>query len=160
MIDQAKIRRNMIDPAQIKRNIKAVDTDREVQMHMLEMHARAVNSTDIIQSPQGFYIYVLLDPRKPGNFEYGEYNFKFEPFYVGKGQRDRWKSHLQCKEGKKEKNTLIWEIILSGSPYSVNFVYESKNEHSVQEKEIEVIRTIGVASRNEEIGRASCRERV
>lgn len=36
-----------------------------------------------------FYIYVFLDSTKPGNFLYGEYEFDYEPFYIGKGTSDR-----------------------------------------------------------------------
>jgi len=36
-----------------------------------------------------FYIYIYLDPRKPGLFKYGSYEFKYEPFYVGKGNGKR-----------------------------------------------------------------------
>jgi len=36
-----------------------------------------------------FYIYIYLDPRKPGKFCYGRYRFDYEPFYVGKGQKRR-----------------------------------------------------------------------
>lgn len=38
-----------------------------------------------------FYVYIYLDPRKSGRFEYNEYCFLFEPFYVGKGRGKRWK---------------------------------------------------------------------
>jgi len=37
-----------------------------------------------------FYVYVLLDPRKPGRYKYGDYEFDYEPFYIGKGSSVRW----------------------------------------------------------------------
>ena len=149
MIDLAQIRHLMIDPAQIRRNVNAMDSGTEPLIYMLEMHELAMRSTKQIKSPKDFYVYVLLDPRKPGNIKYGEYLFEFEPFYVGLGKGNRWKSHFQCKEGITNKNVLVWEIVLSGSPYSVRFVYESKCATAVKEKEAEIIRTIGIASRNE-----------
>jgi len=46
-----------------------------------------------------FYVYIYLDPQKPGNFSYGPYHFDFEPFYVGKGFGDRYLKHLtKCKQ--------------------------------------------------------------
>ena len=43
--------------------------------------------------------YILLDPTKSGNFEYGKtYNSKFRPIYVGSGRNERWKDHLNCKD--------------------------------------------------------------
>ena len=41
-----------------------------------------------------FYTYIYLDPRKPGNYVYGDYSFEYEPIYVGKGNADRYKRHL------------------------------------------------------------------
>jgi hypothetical protein len=36
-----------------------------------------------------FYVYIYLDPRKPGIYKYGKYKFDYEPFYVGKGKGNR-----------------------------------------------------------------------
>jgi hypothetical protein len=44
-----------------------------------------------------FYVYVYLDPRKPGHYVYGEYEFDHEPFYVGKGSNGRMYDHLRCE---------------------------------------------------------------
>lgn len=40
-----------------------------------------------------FYVYALLDPRKPGPFRYGRWVFNYEPFYIGKGHGDRAYHH-------------------------------------------------------------------
>jgi len=36
-----------------------------------------------------FYVYALLDPRKPGRYVYETWEFDHEPFYVGKGSGNR-----------------------------------------------------------------------
>ena len=48
-----------------------------------------------------FYVYVYLDPRKYGVFNYGDYSFTNEPIYIGKGVRNRINQHLSTvNEGK------------------------------------------------------------
>lgn len=42
-----------------------------------------------------FYVYLYLDPRKSGNFQYKDHLFDFEPFYVGKGSGKRLNEHLK-----------------------------------------------------------------
>ncbi len=82
-----------------------------------------------------FYAYVFLDPRKPGQFRYNEFEFDHEPFYVGKGRGYRMRdlknrkndvrlvldslSELGLKpivlklfSGFSEKDSLILESIL------------------------------------------------
>ena len=50
------------------------------------------------------YVYVYLDPRKPGHYVYGEYEFDYEPFYVGKGCNGRAYIHLTDCYIKNIKN--------------------------------------------------------
>ena len=45
-------------------------------------------------SNEVFYVYILLDQRSPGNYVFDNYKFKFEPYYVGKGKKDRVKTHF------------------------------------------------------------------
>jgi hypothetical protein len=42
-----------------------------------------------------FYVYALLDPRKPGPFKYSYWKFDYEPFYIGKGHNGRAHSHFK-----------------------------------------------------------------
>lgn len=46
-----------------------------------------------------YYTYVLLDPFSPGHWEYENYTFGYEPFYIGKGTGDRCDRHVKesCK---------------------------------------------------------------
>ncbi len=43
-----------------------------------------------------YYVYILLDPRKPGKYHYSGLNasFLYEPYYVGKGKGYRINRHL------------------------------------------------------------------
>ena len=59
--------------------------------------SKAVNPNDTI-----FYVYVYLDPRKPGHYVYSEYEFNYEPIYVGKGNNGRAYVHLY--ESKQKYN--------------------------------------------------------
>lgn len=47
---------------------------------------------------QKYYVYALLDPRKPGKYSYkvsfGVIQLEFEPFYIGKGCRSRLRKHV------------------------------------------------------------------
>jgi len=48
-----------------------------------------------------FYVYVYLDTRKSGKYKYGEYEFDYEPFYIGKGLDKQYIRHM--KEIKDER---------------------------------------------------------
>jgi hypothetical protein len=36
-----------------------------------------------------YYVYIILNPLKSGDFNYEEYHFDYEPFYVGNGKGKR-----------------------------------------------------------------------
>lgn len=54
---------------------------------------------------ENVYVYVYLDPRKPGIFKSTLATFLFEPIYVGMGKGDRFKSHLS--EAKKSSANVL-----------------------------------------------------
>jgi len=49
---------------------------------------------------KSYYNYILLDPRKPGQYVYKGLNFSllYEPFYIGKGKLRRKYQHIQNKQ--------------------------------------------------------------
>lgn len=80
-----------------------------------------------------YYIYIYLDPRKPGKYKYVEYEFKYEPFYVGKGKNGRWKDISDRSEYFKNK---INKIKKSGLKPLVIKLKENLNEEILTQKEI------------------------
>lgn len=98
-----------------------------------------------------FYIYIYLDPRTPGRYEYGDYCFLYEPFYVGKGSGDRMFEHLKNYELSKNsfKSNKIKSILNSGyTPYIIKIIENIENEDISYSLEEEIIKTIGRFTNN------------
>lgn len=79
------------------------------------------DSWTLREEPCEHYVYVYLDPRKPGHFRYRcpsgrTLEFKHEPFYVGKGKGDRADVHLSRTElaKKSHKNHTFKAILAAG----------------------------------------------
>lgn len=94
-----------------------------------------------------FYVYCYLDPRKPGQFSYGDFEFKYEPFYIGKGKGDRLNDHLRT-DFKNTTNPIKTNKILkiindTGSIPIIFKIYENLEESIANELEIKLINIIG-----------------
>lgn len=98
-----------------------------------------------------FYVYVLLDPRKPGDYQYGSLRFKHEPFYVGKGKGNRDASHFRpgniARDAKTQKNThkvnKIRKIVEAGFYPAPVRIKSDVTEIRAFELEVKAIRLIG-----------------
>lgn len=97
-----------------------------------------------------FYVYAYLDTRKPGNFIYSngkfQYEFDFEPFYIGKGFDDRFNVHLNMAI-KTEKNSYklnkIRAIIKESLDPMIVMVHKDLEETYALQLEISLISLIG-----------------
>lgn len=98
-----------------------------------------------------FYVYVLLDPRKPGNFEYGPLSFDYEPFYVGKGKGKRDRSHFRMGNVRQDaartkspfKVNKILKILESGLEPIVVRIKQEATERVAFKLEVRAIELIG-----------------
>jgi len=87
-----------------------------------------------------FYVYIYLDPRKPGRYIYGSYEFEYEPFYVGKGKNGRWKN---VNERSKYFKRVINKIKEYGLEPLVIKIKENLNEENSFILESKLINLIG-----------------
>lgn len=92
-----------------------------------------------------FYVYVYLDTSKSGVFSYGDYKFDYEPFYIGKGYKERcnehiWDSRLKIPSFKTNK---IKKILSLGLIPIILKVSENLFEVDAFELEKKLINVIG-----------------
>ena len=94
-----------------------------------------------------YYVYIYLDPRKEGNYIYGDYIFDFEPMYVGKGNGYQHTSHIRYAKkhlktkGHKQKS--LREMVEENvDPIIIKLIYNITEEEAF-DWECEYIKSIG-----------------
>lgn len=94
-----------------------------------------------------YYVYVYLDTKKPGRFIYGEYQFDYEPFYIGKGKGERYRKHLlTVKNGKYSnlpKNHIIKKILDEEKEPIILKYFQNIDEKTSFMLEEDMIKNIG-----------------
>lgn len=94
-----------------------------------------------------FYVYVLMDPRKPGTYDYGPNRvLKFEPFYVGKGKGNRMYHSARCFPSatiSSHKASKVRKIVASGHAVIVRKIISGLTEDEAFRFEERVIALIG-----------------
>jgi hypothetical protein len=107
--DQPKLRSGAERGTAIRRIVVNPVLDAEVQRlsHSLRSRAHEEWGRDLSEENK-FYVYVLQDGRKPGRFVYDlmgtKLVFRYEPFYVGKGNGRRKDNHVSEALRGRSKN--------------------------------------------------------
>jgi hypothetical protein len=96
-----------------------------------------------------YYCYILLDPTKPGKFQYENFSFEYEPFYIGKGKGNRIDSHDKPKDTKTHKRAKIQKIKKLDLEIIKIKLFEDLSESSAFELEKSTISLIGRKDKNE-----------
>lgn len=92
------------------------------------------------------YIYVYLDPLKPGNYQHGKFNFDYEPFYIGLGKNNRIDVHIQkwrTNNSNTTKNRKIRKILKENLEPIRYKLYEDITLNTAKRLEIYLIKLIG-----------------
>jgi len=91
-----------------------------------------------------YYVYVYLDTRKPGNYTYNELIFNYEPIYVGKGKKRRYKNHLSLRLNMENHfYHKLNKIINEGFEPEILIIKDNISENDAFDYEIELIKNIG-----------------
>lgn len=90
-----------------------------------------------------FYIYVYLNPLKPGTFIYNNIKFNYEPFYVGKGKNLRMYEHLKLKGKNKIKNDILKTILSENKTPIIIKIYDNLSECDAFNIEVDLIKYFG-----------------
>lgn len=90
-----------------------------------------------------YYVYALLDPRKPGIFNFEGVSFNHEPFYIGKGKNKRCYNHFRNLNNINLKTNKIKKILKTGLIPIIQKIQTNLSETVAHNAEKQLIKTIG-----------------
>lgn len=100
-----------------------------------------------------YYTYIYLDPRKPGVYTYKlsdneNFIFDYEPFYIGKGKKNRDKHHLYLRTSSKTHNKYLTSKIRkiikdTGKNPIIQRCLDKVSEQEALNLEVKLIKHIG-----------------
>lgn len=90
---------------------------------------------------KNYYIYIYLDPRKPGIYKYPGIKFNYKPFYVGKGKNQRWQPKQHFYKYHNHVENKIKKIGIDN--IIIMFVKGRFTNQTVLHCEVELISSIG-----------------
>ena len=96
-----------------------------------------------------YEVYAYLDPRKPGQYKYGNYVFEFLPVYIGKGNihQNRKYKHLN-KSCNLHLSNFLKLLNRDNITPIVHSIYSNITESTALVNEIELIKLIGRKNTN------------
>ena len=124
--------------------IDSIEENTQLKLDVVE----EINKINICYESK-FYVYIYLDPRKPGKWFYRGIEFDYEPIYVGKGSGHRYKEHLSYIKSKSfNENSFLKRKIQniykeSGKEPLVIKLYENITQDCSFELEKFLIKQIG-----------------
>ncbi len=95
---------------------------------------------------ENYYVYVYLNQLKEGEWYFSGYTFNNQPFYVGKGKKNRDVSHLFPSHLKKKthKNNIIKKIIKQTGEMPIHIrLFENITNDKAIKIEADFIKTFG-----------------
>lgn len=100
---------------------------------------------------ENFYVYVFLDQRYSGNWNYHDIEFKFKPFYVGIGVKYRMTAHFTPYNLNKKsiKNNIVKSILNELNEYPIYYkIFNNLSKEEAINIEIDMIKYFGKIKNN------------